>query len=101
MGQRMRFEPIISSDIEPLWMEDLPAPLIEVNQGSATCPNSQMSGTMWSTETPLPMLPHLSMPMKPISASTSRLGGDGSLGFEIPKEWSFDPVLQGWVAGMR
>ena len=90
----MRFEPI-SRDVEPLSIEDHPAPLVEMTQGSLTYSMSQMSGTMWSTETSLPLLPHIFLGST--SSSTSRLAGEGSPNFGIPKDWNFDPVLQGWV----
>lgn len=91
-------------EAEPLWftgyttppIEGQSTPAMEYVDSTSMCPTPPLSAGIWSTETPLLTLPHVTM-----GAERSNSGGmNGFGGFEMPSQWVFEPVLDGWMSGM-
>lgn len=91
-------------EAEPLWftgyttppIEGQSTPAMEYVDSTSMCPTPPLSAGIWSTETPLLTLPHVTM-----GAERSNSGGmNGFGGFEMPSQWAFEPVLDGWMSGM-
>ena len=54
-----------------------------------------LAANAWSTDKPLPMLPHVSSGISDFDLCAVRTGV-----FEVPRVWDFKPVLEGWMTGM-
>jgi len=105
-GQRMKLEAFTPpNEVEPLWvggfntspLEYTPTPGMEY--GRPAYPTPPLNASIWSTETTLPMLPHISTSSGGCTSSTlsfagARMGGE----FEVPKQWDFESVLKGRMA---
>lgn len=95
----------LPNEVESLWiggfntspLEYTPTPGVEYCQ--LGYPTPPLSASIWSTETTLPMLPHISSSSGGCTSSTltfggARMGGES----EVPKQLDFEPVLEGWMA---
>ena len=84
-GSRMKLDTFSPSEMDPLWLHDFSTPVPPSMDTTPMEYHATEMANFWSTEIPLPILPHM--------------GATGCGGFEVPREWVFEPQMCEGFAG--